>query len=137
MQNAIFRIVRQMTPSIPWSIRAWPPILWQAGREPQLRLRHLGTRVTLPGDPSSRSAGQTIWGGMAEEGEAGVAWDWVQVTSDIVAMADPMSVVTNLRLVSEQGEVLTALESARYLNEIVHALPWQTEVRRALHTGNG
>lgn len=126
-----------MTPSTPWSIRAWPPVLWQAGREPQLRLRHLSTRVTLPGEPSNRTSGQTIWGGTADEGEAGVAWDWVQVTEDIVAMADPLSVVSNLRLVSQQGEVLTALESARYLNEIVHALPWQTEVQRALHSGAG
>ena len=44
-----------MTPTTPWSIRAWPPILWQAGRESQLRFHHLSTRVTLPGD-SSRAA---------------------------------------------------------------------------------
>ena len=81
----------------------------------------------------SRTAGQTIWGGQSEDGEAGVAWDWVQISADVVAMADPMSVITNLRLVGEEGEVLTALESARFLNEIVHALPWQNEVQRALH----
>ncbi len=80
----------------------------------------------------SRSAGQTIWGGCSDDGEAGVAWDWVQISSDVVAMADPMSVVTNLRLIGHEGEVLTALESARFLNEIVHALPWQSEVQRAL-----
>ena len=57
-----------------------------------------------------------------DDGEAGVAWDWVQISGDVVAMADPMSVVTNLRLVGQEGAVLTALESARYLNEIVHAL---------------
>ena len=48
-------------------------------------------------------------------------------------MADPMSVVTNLRLVGEQGEVLTAIEAVRFLNELVHRLPWQQEVERALH----
>jgi hypothetical protein len=47
-------------------------------------------------------------------------------------MADPMSVVTNLRFVGEQGEVLTALEAVRFLNELVHQLPWQHEVARAL-----
>jgi hypothetical protein len=125
-----------MTPTTPWSIRAWPPVLWQAGRESQLRFRHLSTRVTLPGDRSSRSAGQTIWGGHSDDGEAGVAWDWVQISGDVVAMADPMAVVTNLRLIGEEGEVLTALESARFLNEIVHALPWQNEVQRALQVGH-
>lgn len=121
-----------VNPHTPWSIRAWPPILWQAWRERQLTLHHLGTRVALQDDPSSPPAGQTIWGGTADAGEAGVAWDWVSITDDIVAIADPMSVITNLRLVGERGEVLTALESARYLNEIVHALPWQCEVQRAL-----
>jgi len=125
-----------MTPTTPWSIRAWPPVLWQAGRESQLRFQHLSTLVTLPGDRISRTAGQTIWGGHSEDGEAGVAWDWVQICGDVVAMADPMSVVSNLRLVGQEGEVLTALESARFLNEIVHALPWQSEVQRALHVGH-
>lgn len=125
-----------MTPTTPWSIRAWPLVLWQAGRESQLRFHHLSTRVTLPGDRISRTAGQTIWGGQSDVGDAGVAWDWVQISGDVVAMADPMSVVTNLRLVGQEGEVLTALESARFLNEIVHALPWQSEVQRALHVGH-
>ncbi len=125
-----------MTPTTPWSIRAWPPLLWQAGRESQLRFHHLSTRVTLAGDRMSRTSGQTIWGGQSDDGEAGVAWDWVQICDDVVAMADPMSVVTNLRLIGEEGEVLTALESARFLNEIVHTLPWQTEVQRALHVSH-
>lgn len=125
-----------MNQNTPWSIRAWPPLLWQAGRGPQCRWRHLSTRVTLPGDDRSRCAGQTVWGGVSDAGQAGVAWDWVQIADEVVAMADPMSVVTNLRLVGAEGQVLTALESARFLNEIVHALPWQTEVQRALHVSH-
>jgi hypothetical protein len=99
-----------------------------------LRLRHLGTRVTFAGDRRSGVAGQTIWGGRSDDGEAGVAWDWVQIARGVVALADPMSVVTNLRLVGIEGEELTVLESALYLNELVHELPWQNEVARALAT---
>jgi hypothetical protein len=122
-----------MNAPTPWTVHAWPTLLWQAGRRAQLRWRHVGTCITQPGTDESPGAGQTLWAGSGEEGEAGVAWDWVQVTSDVVAMADPMSVVTNLRLLGTEGEVLTAWQSARYLNEIVHALPWQHEVQRALH----
>jgi hypothetical protein len=43
-----------------------------------------------------------------------------------------MSVVTNVRLIGTEGEVLTAQQAARFLNEMVHALPWQEEVHRAL-----
>jgi hypothetical protein len=116
----------------PWSLRAWPPLLWQAGEPARVRFHHLGTRITFSGDPLGPPAGQTIWAGSAADGEAGMAWDWVLITRGVVAMADPMSVITNLRLVGEQGEVLTAQQSARFLNEIVRALPWQSEVQRAL-----
>ncbi len=119
----------------PWALRAWPPLMCPPERLAQLPLhfRHLSTRVTLFGDSVSRPAGQTMWAGMANEGEAGVAWDWVQLSRGVVAMADPMSVISNLCLVGSAGEVLTAWEAALYLNEIVHALPWQSEVQRALH----
>jgi hypothetical protein len=66
------------------------------------------------------------------DGEAGVAWDWVQLSHGVVAMADPMSVISNLRLLGPQGEVLTAWESARHLSQIVYGLPWQGEVQRVL-----
>jgi hypothetical protein len=77
-------------------------------------------------------AGQTVWAAHAEEGEAGMAWDWVELAHGVVALADPLSVVTNVRLVNADGEVLTALQSARFINEMVRALPWQQEVERAL-----
>jgi len=112
----------------PWTLRAWPPLLWQACRQTELAFEHLGTLVTSPDDRT----GQTMWGSRGRDGEAGVAWDWVQLPRGAVAMADPMSVVTNLRLVGDAGEVLTAQQAARFLNEIVHALPWQREVQRAL-----
>jgi hypothetical protein len=43
-----------------------------------------------------------------------------------------MSVVTNLRLLGPGGKVLTSFEAARYLNDVVHGLPWQDEVCRML-----
>jgi hypothetical protein len=116
----------------PWTLRAWPPLLWQARQRADDRLRHLGTRVTFAGDRWVRSAGQTLWGGSLDDGDAGVAWDWVQITRGVVTLADPMSVVTNLRLVGAAGEVLTAHQAACDLHALVHALPWQGEVERAL-----
>jgi hypothetical protein len=122
----------RVAPFTPWSLRAWPPVLWQADSPTRLRLRHMGTLVTMHRDPHAGTAGQTIWGGRAAKGEAGVAWDWIELSQGIVAMADPMSVVTNHRLLGHEGEVLTAWEAAPFLNELVRALPWQSEVERAL-----
>jgi hypothetical protein len=115
----------------PWALRAWPPRLWQATSARELHFVHLGTRV-LTYDKAAPSAGQTIWGGPLPDGQAGMAWDWVEIARGIVAMADPMSVVTNLRLLGPGGKVLTSFEAARYLNDVVHGLPWQDEVCRML-----
>jgi hypothetical protein len=116
----------------PWTVRAWPPLLWQVDNLRPLLLRHLGTRVTNPGDQISRTSGQTIWVAAAADGQAGMAWDWIQLSAGVVAMADPLSVVTNLRLLKSDGDTMTPLESLRCLNEVVHALPWQDEVERVL-----
>ncbi len=121
----------------PWSLRAWPPLLWQASEPGRVKFHHLGTRITFSGDPLTPPAGQTLWAGEAEGGEAGMAWDWVLLTRGVVAMADPMCVVTNLRLLGDQGEVLTAHQSALFLNTLVRMLPWQHEVRRALDGREG
>ena len=120
-----------MTPA--WIVCAWPPVLWQAGSEARLHLIHLGTRVLNPGDDDSPCSGQTLWGETSEERAAGVAWDWVELQQGVVAMADPLGLITNLRLLNARGEALSTLEVAMQLHRLVHALPWQTEVRRALH----
>ena len=115
-----------------WSLRAWPPLWWQAKQCQGLQLFHHQTTVTSVDERHRRCAGQTVWCMSSHDGEAGVAWDWVQMPMGMVAMVDPMCVVTNLRLLGEGGEVLTAFESARVLNQIVYSLPWQREVQRAL-----
>jgi hypothetical protein len=115
-----------------WSVRAWPPQLWQAEGAAALRFKHLDTQVFPTADQEAPLSGQTVWRGAAADVEVGVAWDWVMLSQDVVAMADPMCVVSNLRLLGSKGEVLTAWESARHLSQIVYGLPWQGEVQRVL-----
>ncbi|NDY92708.1 hypothetical protein [Ideonella livida] len=116
----------------PWSIYAWPAVFCQADSRQAHRFVHLGTRVVHAGDADRAPFGQTLWGDRTPDSETGLAWDWVQVCSGVVAMADPLSVVTNMRLLSARGRVLTAREAALHLNRLVHQLPWQDEVQLAL-----
>jgi hypothetical protein len=116
----------------PWTLHAWPTLLWQVSRQIPHPPQHLGTQIINPGDEMFRAIGQTIWAWHSDDGDMGLAWDWVQITRGVVAMADPMAVVTNVRLIDEEGEVLTPVETARHINVLVHALPWQDEVERAL-----
>ncbi|MDL2336770.1 MAG: hypothetical protein QFE16_02920 [Pseudomonadota bacterium] len=97
-----------------------------------LRLTHLHTRVVQSGLHDTPCCGQTLWARTGDEATAGVAWDWIQLHQGVVALADPMGLVTNLMLLDAQGDPIPTLQAALHLNEIVHALPWQTEVERAL-----
>lgn len=119
-----------MTPA--WTVGAWPPVLWQPGREAQLHFVHLGTHVATRLNADWPRTGQTVWGGRCGEAAAGISWDWIEVCEGIVAIADPMMMITNLRLLGSEGEVLTAHDIAPHLNDIVHRLPWQNEVRQAI-----
>jgi hypothetical protein len=93
----------------------------------------MSTRVLSYGDEESPCTGQTLWGDATAQQSAGVAWDWVEVHDGVVAMADPLGLVTNLKLLDDRGEALNQIQVAVQLHQLVHALPWQSEVRRALH----
>ena len=113
---------------------SWPPILWQAKSAAQLQLVHFGTRVLSHGDSDRHCCGHTLWGMTAPSGPAGMAWDWVQIPEGVVTLADPLALITNLWLLDVYGKVLTPVQAAPHLNGIVHALPWQAEVQRALES---
>lgn len=119
-----------MTPA--WIVYAWAPVLWQATSATDLHLVHLGTRVLSFGDDDAPCSGQTLWGDHSEACATGVAWDWVEVRQGVVAMSDPLGMVTNLRLLDARGEILSQTQIAVHLHQLVHALPWQSEVERAL-----
>jgi hypothetical protein len=120
-----------------WTVYAWPPVLWQASRAPRLQLVHLDTRVLKAEHGAGPSCGQTLWAAASGERAAGVAWDWVELRCGVVAIADPFALVTNLTLVDAAGEALSPQAAAAHLNVLVHGLPWQSEVCRALLQPNG
>ena len=107
--------------------------MWQASRAPQLHLTHLGTRVLSFGDDEGLCTGQTLWGDESEDRSRPASPGTGSSAPGVVAMADPLGLVTNLKLLDDQGEELTNIEVAVQLHQLVHALPWQSEVQRALH----
>ncbi|MDH3461899.1 MAG: hypothetical protein OEM00_13210 [Burkholderiaceae bacterium] len=94
----------------------------------------MGTYITSLGSAVTPCSGQTVWGESSGDFAAGLAWDWVELAQGIIAMSDPMSVVTNVRLLGPCGGVLTPVEAAPHMNEVVHSLPWQSKVQQMVHS---
>src|SRR5438874_937309 len=81
-----------------WALYSWPTVFWRPNGNRRPRFRHLATRVTTGSALSGACSGHTVWGGFSGDGDAGLAWDWIEVARGVVAMVDPMQVVTNMQL---------------------------------------
>jgi hypothetical protein len=117
-----------------WSLYTWPPVFWQANLRRRPRFVHLATRVTGGQGASKGRFGNTIWEGISNDGDAGFGWDWIEIGDGVVAMSDPMALVTNLQILSESGEVLPSSTAAVHFNQFVRRIPWQEEVFRLLRS---
>ena len=72
--------------------------------------------------------GQLLWGFETDDSMLGIAWDWREVMPDVVAIADPMSIVSNACFVDEEGIAVDDAVRMLCLNSAVYQLPWQTTV---------
>jgi hypothetical protein len=94
-------------------------------------LRPLGEAIDKGRRDGELSYGQVVWGGSAQGQPVGLAWDWCEIRSDVILMADPMTVITNLCLTDEEGEPLSEREMILLLNNTIHELEWQGALRTA------
>jgi len=85
------------------------------------------TSFTQP-DGSGRRYGQVLWSCDTPEGPAGLAWDWFELRPRIVALADPMSILSNLEFADAAGRPLSRAQRVIELNNLIACLPWQEQV---------
>lgn len=96
-------------------------------------LSHGSTQIMARDDVASLHRGSTIWLTAADPlNVLAIGWDWVEVRPKVVAMVDPMAIVTNLLCDSPADEESDYLLLG--LNEIVHRLPWQEEVCKEIYS---
>ena len=119
-------------------IKSWPTVQWylplEADRFPAFR--HLGTQVRESTLPGGKRQGETVWMGMLDGEPAGLAWEWAEERPGVVLLADPNSILSNIRFVSptdgNQPTAQSPLAVVVALNRIAHQLPWQEAVCRVL-----
>jgi hypothetical protein len=70
-----------------------------------------------------------LWGLPPDEGPAGLLWEWVELRPGVVAMSDPMSIVSNIRIMEAGVEGEELPERLLRLSRAVHGWAWQDAVR--------
>jgi hypothetical protein len=117
-----------------WMIKSWPTVQWylplEADRFPAFK--HLCTQVRESTLPGGKRQGETVWMGVLDGEPAGLAWEWAEERPGVVLLADPNSILSNIRFVGHHQAVQSPLAVVVALNRIAHQLPWQEAVCRAL-----
>lgn len=117
-----------------WMIRSMRPMecAIECPRELSRLLRPLATHAFPRTDEPGLWMGQTSWG-WEEDGEwHAFGWDWVEMQPEVMSLADPMAIVSNVQFASHNQAANAERARVLLLNNIVYFLPWQEHVRAAL-----
>jgi hypothetical protein len=96
------------------------------------RLQHC-TSIRLcrrPEDTVER--GETVWSMAVAQGAMTVRFEWAEITRGVLALANPMGIVSNVRLATDEGDLLTPAQMLLEMNGTVHDLEWQGVVASEL-----
>ena len=70
-----------------------------------------------------------MWLGTVEGESIGVAWEWTELRPGVVLLADPNSIITNVRFLDMARDAKSELHALISANRIANALAWQEPVR--------
>ncbi len=118
-----------------WQVITWPTVTATADELLQAvkQFRHFGTSLQLESDASVLCSGSTVWGCEFSGKRLGLAWEWVEVRPKVIAMQDPMTLLSNVD-VTDGSTVLENSGRLLKLHEVIFALPWQHHVNSARWT---
>lgn len=114
-----------------WQVAAWGKVDLSVAQWDHLTSNFRCLGISDSGIDMDRGLrfGQAVWGAGTEHDEhVALAWDWREVRPGVVAMADPMTVVSNVVLL-EDGHPIESLKQILYLNNAIFSLPWQDAAR--------
>lgn len=120
-----------MTHLPPWAVTSMP-MVWLEDCDPasaarNFRLVSFTAHSDVAGSDTVRH-GQVLWASRLQRSEVAVAWDWVELPRKIIAIADPMQVVSNIQIRHTNDHWMNERQRILWLNDLVHALPWQADL---------
>lgn len=89
---------------------------------------HLHTTQCRECDDDGFPHGHVVWGTLRGATPMALCWEWAEVRLGVVAIFNPMNVLSNVRLVSESGQPLALGQTLLAFNSVVHEIDWQSRV---------
>jgi hypothetical protein len=113
-----------------WMIKSWPVVQWQMPNSNSQwpEFSHGNTTVRDSGDEPCGLRGETIWVAALGKRTVAVAFEWAQLRAGVVMLADPNSIITNIRFLDDEQHYRESLAAIICLNRLAYELPWQHTV---------
>jgi hypothetical protein len=87
--------------------------------------RHLHTVPSPDSDDDVLQHGHVIWGTLNGPMPMALCWEWAEVRLGVVVIFNPMNVLSNVRLLSEDGQPFSHGQTVLAFNSFVHEVNWQ------------
>jgi hypothetical protein len=115
-----------------WMIKSWPMVDFfpPEGEDEWPAFWHVSTHERAAA--GSARHGETVWMGLVDGQNVGMAWEWTELCDGVLMLCDPNSIVSNLRLGAGMAGHEYTLLNIVMLNRVTHQLPWQRTVREVL-----
>jgi hypothetical protein len=97
-------------------------------------MRQIGSTVRIDDSRGGLCSGEVVWTAESAPVPISIAWEWTEIRPDIVALFDPMNILSNVALVDDDGMTLGRSKRMLHLNNLVHRLAWRESLGpRRLH----
>jgi hypothetical protein len=102
------------------------------------RMRYLDSSRGIDFDRDRTHLGEVLWG-IELKGDAdssrmvGICWEWREVIPNVLALSNPLGILSNIRLKDERGELVAASTLVLHLNAAVSRFTWQSHL--TVHAG--
>lgn len=114
-----------------WMVSSWAPVVPMGASHEPAGWRHASTTIDIPDAAAGvLLQGGTVWTTRGIGGVIAAGWEWIEWQPGIVVLKDPVGIVSNLCLGTQDAESDRLRLLA--LSQLVHDLPWQAAVLEQL-----
>lgn len=93
-------------------------------------LRQISSHVHVDRARCGLRRGEEVWS-TRDELPIQIAWEWTEVQRHVVALFDPMNILSNVALIDGDGHALARSRRMLHLNNVVHRLDWRRTIDSA------
>lgn len=118
-----------MNSQLPGLAHLWRPTVVSTDEWSLALARFRGiSLLTYEKTRDDRLRGHIIWGTVQGKKSMAVCWAWEEMFEAVVALADPLAVFSNARLVGQDGQALDDRQTLLTLHNAIYQFPWQNAI---------